>query len=429
MLPQNLRIQGLRYTASAAALVMCMGMNAAYANDAPIAIPSECPSSDSDEGASWVYTYDDHERALADIDLEGESTTFGLLADFEGTSIIIRVKDAATGTSLGVIKTGTANNSMDGEVYVYRFARMLGFADIVAPVIPVDLQGGALVKLRTLLRSKRYRDENKEWNRKKVVRQLDEAIRNNTVFYGAFKEWVPVFQFHAGLGKRESLGRQAITPYFRASADQPEHKDVTLSQLTRLYSPQGTHRGTADLAQLAEDYSNMMLMDVLTGQNDRYAGANVHFRSLEGTRKEVGARRGLPIFDMGRVRLLALDNGASLYSRTGTAIGDIQGTRVAATRIERFSKTSVTQLRRFAQRVLGEGCDGPASDKELVSLFNFLGVADSATRKKAINYIPAVLEYIDGLEARYGDKIYFAPISDEEEMGDEPEETPAWGAD
>src|SRR5699024_4444283 len=130
-----------------------LSMSSAFAKETPLPIPKECPS---EKSVTWVYTYDEHEKALADIDLEGEGTTFGLLADFEGTSIIIRVKDAKTGTSLGVIKTGTANNSMAGEVFAYRFARLLGFSEMVAPVIPVDLHGGALVKLRDLLRAKSY---------------------------------------------------------------------------------------------------------------------------------------------------------------------------------------------------------------------------------------------------------------------------------
>lgn len=393
----------------------------AFANETPLPIPEECPT---EEAMQWVYSYDDNERALAEVDLEGDGTTFGLLADFEGTSLIIRVKDAKSGASIGVIKTGTANNSMAGEVYAYRFARLLGFSGMVAPVIPVDLHGGALVKLRDVLRNKTYKDKNKDYQRRRVISDLDRAIRNDTTYHGAFKEWMPAFQFHAGMGKRENLGRQPITKFFRANAAQPEHKDITISQLTRLYTPKGTYRGTVDLARLAEDYSNMMLMDALMGQNDRYAGANVHFRSLDGTKEEVGTASGLPVFDLGRVRLLALDNGASLHSRTGTALGDLQGTRVSATRIERFSRTAITQLRRFVQRTLGEGCDGPASEEELESLFKFLGVTDKETRDKTIQYAPAVLKYIDELEARYGDAIYFDPIGDDPEEPQEPWQAP-----
>lgn len=417
LLPPIQRV-GLWATSVAAALLLCAPV--ALAKEEPLPIPAECPTDDAKE---WVYTFDANERALAEIDLEGEGTTFGLLADFEGTSIIIRVKDAESGKSIGVIKTGTANNSMGGEVYAYRFARLLGFSGMVAPVIPVDLHGGALVKLRDVLRNKTYKDKNKDWQRRRVIGDLDRAIRNDDTYHGAFKEWMPAFQFHAGMGKRENLGRQPIAKHFRANSAQPEHKDIRISQLTRLYTPKGTYRGTVDLARLTEDYSNLMLMDALMGQNDRYAGANVHFRSLEGTKEEVGTASGLPVFDLGRVRLLALDNGASLHSRTGTALGDLQGNRVSATRIERFSRTAITQLRRFVQRTLGEGCDGPASEEELESLFKFLGVTDKETRDKTIQYAPAVLKYIDALEARYGDAIYFDPIGEDP---DEPQE--AWQA-
>lgn len=384
--------------------VMSAGVASTAQASLPIALPTDCPSA---EAATWVYTLDAAEQSLENVDLEGPSTTFGLLADFEGTSIIIRVRDAATNTSLGVIKTNTANNSTAGEIYAYRLARLLGFSEIVAPVIPVELHVGALKKLRDLMSSRRYSDVHKERNRNLVLTQVNRAIANNESFTGAFKVWVPSFMFHAGLGTRTSLGRQEITRHLGARQPQPESKDITLSQLTRLYSPQGTHRGTANLAELAQDYSNMMLMDALMGQNDRYAGANVHFRSVNGERRENGTRAGLPVFEMGRVRMLSLDNGASMKSRGGGGIADLQGNNDPATRIERFSRTSVTQLRLLAKRVRGLDCANPASDEELTSLFNYLGVTDARMRERAIGYIDPVLSYIDGLERRFGESIYF----------------------
>lgn len=366
--------------------------------------PEECPSATA---VTWVYTLDAHEQALNDVDLEGAATTFGLLADFEGTSIIIRIKDTQNGESIGVIKTNTSNNSTVGEIYAYRLARLLGFSDIVAPVIPVELHEGALRKLRDLMNSRRYSDQAKERNRQRVLADVNKAISDGTSFTGAFKVWVPAFMFHTGLGTHASLSRMEITNHLGARQPQPEAKDITLSQLTRLYSPQGTHRGEVELAQLAEDYSNMLLMDALMGQNDRFAGANVHFRSLSGQREEVGRRSGLPIFDLGRVRLLALDNGASMRSRSGEGIRDLQGLNASVTRIERFSRQSVDQLRLLAKRIHGKECDSPASNEELRSLFNFLGVTETITRERAIGYIEPVLQYIDGLERRFGDSIYF----------------------
>lgn len=373
--------------------------------ETPIPLPAECPS---EHAKDWVYTMDPHEVALAAVDLESGATTFSLLADFEGTSIIIRVKDAETKQSLGVIKTDTSNTSTAGEIYAYRLARLLGFPEIVAPVIPVELNEGALKKLRDLMSSRRYSDANKEKNRQAVLADVNRAIANGTCFTGAFKVWVPAFMFHAGLGTRTSLSRQDITKHLGARQPQPENRDITLSQTTRLYSPQGTHRGTANLAQLTQDYSNMLLMDALMGQNDRYAGANVHFRAIDGERRENGTRAGVPIFEMGRVRLLALDNGASMKSRGGGGIADLQGNVDPATRAERFSRTAVEQLRALNKRITGEGCATPMSDAELRSLFGFLGVTDSRMRERAVGYIKPVLDYIDGLERRHGDAIFFS---------------------
>lgn len=385
-------------------LALSGGTALASPSEAPIDIPNECPSG---ETPTWIYSLDAREQALADIDLEGPATTFGLLADFEGTSIIIRVKDTETGQSLGVIKTNTSNNSTVGEIYAYRLARLLGFSEIVAPVIPVELHGDALRKVRDLMTSRRYSDAAKERNRRSVLDEVNKAIEEGGSFTGAFKVWVPAFMFHAGLGTYDSIGRQEITQHLSARSPQPPRKEIRLSQLTRLYSPQGTHRGTADLAQLAMDFSNMLLMDALMGQNDRFAGANVHFRSVTDTREESGRRAGLPIYEMGEVRLLSLDNGASMSSRAGAGIADLQGNHAAGTRIERFSRTSVEQLRRVARRIQGVDCEAPASEEEIRSFFAFMGVTESAPRGRAIGYIEPVLRYIDDLERRHGDAIYF----------------------
>ena len=401
--------------------VAALGINAPAAASVPIAIAQECPSEVPQE---WVYTYDAHEQALAALDLESDATKFSLLADFEGTSIIIRVKDAATDQSLGVIKTDTSNTSTVGEIYAYRLARYLGFAEIVAPTIPVTLNEGALRKLRDLMNSRRYRDANKEANRQKVLREVNDALSSGRPFTGAFKVWVPSFMFHAGLGTRTSLSRMEITRHLGARTPQPEDKTITLSQTTRLYSPQGTYRGQVSLAQLAQDYSNMLLMDALMGQNDRYAGANVHFRSLAGERRENGTRQGMPAFELGQVRLLALDNGASMSSRAGSGLRDLQGNLDPATRVERFSRMSIEQLRALDRRLNGTGCETPATQEELTSIFHFFGLREAAHQRRAQEYLPGVLEYIQRLERANGDRIYFTYTDPVEAPGPSPTALP-----
>lgn len=420
--PSPVAARFLHRHAAASALAACalLSVSVAFSSGAdaqvgPVALPAQegtlfgdvpdaCPA---DAPADWVWTDGSVDGRLSAIDLEGEATTFGLLADFEGTSIIIRVRDAATNENLGVIKTDTSNTSTDGEVYAWRLARALGFDAIVAPTIPVTLRAGALVKIRELLQERTYADANKERNRQRVLAEINDAIRTGGSFTGAFKIWVPSFMFHGGVGQRDRLADQPMTPYLAARAEQPPSELVVLQQFTRLYSPQGTHRGEIAIDQLAEDFSNIMVLDALMGQNDRFAGANLHMQSVGSAREQEGERRGLPIWNLGEVRLLALDNGASMRSRSGSGIADLQGNVDPATRVERFERETVEKLRWIARRVIGYGCDAPASDDEVSAAFAALGVESPSMRERARGYMEQTLAYIDDLEARYGDAIYF----------------------
>lgn len=357
------------------------------------------------------------ERALIGLDLNGEDTAFSLLGEIEGTSIIIKVKDA-DGRNVAVIKTDTSNTSTEGEVFVYRLSKLLGFSDIVAPVVPVQLEAGALVKLRDMLRAERLRDAAKERRRTRLLATIEEAIRNDGTFGGAMKPWLSAFIFDGEHGRRETLARQEVMQYLRARGRQPPVTDTQLSQFTRLYPPVGTHRGTIAMRQLAIDLSDIMLADSLSGQNDRFAGANVHFRAESGEREEVGERRGMPIFELGRVRLLALDNGASVHGRHGSGLADLMGSLTSGTRIERFDRHAINQLRDLGALLLDDyGCEASTlQDAARMALLSELGVYDSRSQEYVAGYLQDTLTYIDGLEARYGERIYFeeAPVPTEE---------------
>src|SRR5690606_24095395 len=130
-------------------------------------------------------------------------------------------------------------------------------------------------------------------------------------------------------------------------------------------------------------------------------------QSVGSAREQEGERRGLPIWNLGEVRLLALDNGASMRSRSGSGIADLQGNVDPATRVERFERETVEKLRWLARRVIGYGCEVPASDDEVSAAFAALGVESPSMRERARGYMEQTLAYIDDLEARYGDAIYF----------------------
>jgi len=373
---------------------------------------STCPDEEYGSFAeTWVWQPNEAEREILALDLAGPATTFGLLADYEGTSIIIRIRDTETNSSVAVIKTTTSNTRINAEIYAYRLSEFLQFDGLVPPTSPVDLEGSTLRKMSELLSGLTYRDANKEANRQRLLTEVNRAIASGGAYYGALKPWLRGFMFHGGLGDRDRLANAAVMRFLRATGPQPDDDYVTLQQWTRLYSPRGTHRGRIRAHVLARDLSNYMLMDALMGQNDRFAGANLHFQSTTSQVTEAGVRNNDPIWEMGDVRLLALDNGAALRGRVGAGIRDLRGTIVAGTRVERFDRQVVERLRGLSRRAMGRYCETSPFEDEAAAIWAYLGVAD-AEAASAQHFLVEVLDYIDELEERYGDRIYFEPVLD-----------------
>lgn len=373
---------------------------------------THCPDEEYGSFAdTWVWDPMGEEPRMAGFDLDGEGTTFDFLSDFEGTSIIIRVREAETREKLAVIKTTSSNTRIEGEIYAHRLSVFLGFVELVPDVLPVRLEGGALEKLRDLLESEEMRDENKERNRRRVLRSVVEAIESGGHFAGAMKPWLRAFIFHSGLGHRESLAESDVMYFLTHGRRQPTDEQVRLRQYTRMYEPLGTHQGYIEMWQLAEDLSNIMLMDALTGQNDRFPGANLHFMSIAGEEVDTGrTRRNRPIFDMGEVRLLALDNGASMHSTIGTGIADLQGNVVGGTRVERFERESIDRLQSLARRLLGHGCETAPFEDEVEAIWTYFHLPEAEDRELATGYLVRTMEYIDELIDDQDGEIYVEPV-------------------
>ncbi len=360
--------------------------------------------------ASWTWVPEGTEIEMAGFDVEGDGTTFDLLSDFEGTSIIIRVREAGTRVKLAVIKTTTSNTRVEAELFAHRISTFLGFGELVPDVHPIALAGGGLIKLADLLDDVRYSDENKERRRRNVVRAARAASENGDVFMGAMKPWLTAFIFHSGLGHRESLGESDVMYYLRAGRRQPTDEVIRLRQYTRLYEPLGTHQGTITMWQLAEDLSNLMLLDALVGQNDRFPGGNLHFISVAGEEVEVGERRGRPIFEMGEVRLLALDNGAALHDSIGSGIRDLRGDIVRGTRVERFERETLERLDALGRRLLGRGCEVEPFEDEVEAIWEYLGLELEEDREMALGYLARVYEYVEELESDHDGDLYIEAV-------------------
>lgn len=372
---------------------------------------------------AWTWVPGSWEQAVHDIDMASEATFTDLLSEFEGTSIIWRVRDAETRTSLAAVKTNTSNNRLEAEVYAWRISEFLGFDELVTPTIYWTPSVPSMRKVRDMLARVTYRDADKEARRQRVIRALDTAMAGGTPFEAVVKPWLTGFIPSVTMGRRENMAEHRVMQFLRVGGPQPGTENIRLTTISRLNTPHGTHRADFEEWRLATDLSNLLLMDAIMGQNDRFAGGNLHMRSEAWHREEVGTARNLPIFAYGPSRLLALDNGAALRGTHGSGLNDLQGRNLAGTRVERFDRDVVERLRGLARRTTGRYCDTEPFADEREAAWLYLGL-DGAWADRAENFMLQTLDYIDQLEARHGDRIWLRPRRPESD-GEEPAVAPS----
>lgn len=348
------------------------------------------------------------ERLLLDLDLDGPGTSFDLLGDQEGASIIFRVRNTKTKEKVAVVKLNSRHSQASAEVFAWRLAHYLGFPDIVIPAVPVRLKGGALLKLRRLFMGLSYDDPAKEKIRLEIVANLNEASAGNLIFSGVLKPWLTSFMFTEELGTLENLANSPVAEWLKYDGFPPDAGDYTLRQRTRLYKPKGIHLGTINKKQLTHDLSNIMILDALMGQSDRFAGANLHFWNKGGQRIELAPEGKNPVWDLGRVRLLALDNGLAFRGRNGNGLFDLQGLAEAGSKVELFEPKTVGQLRKLGE-ILLQTTDNPDMDQEKAhAVWKYFGL-EHKQYSLAQYYLQGTLDYLNTLEITNNHAIYLTP--------------------
>ncbi len=336
------------------------------------------------------------ERVQLALDLDGHGTEFHLLRHHEGTSILFAVRDRATGRDVAVVKTNSLSTNVSAEIYAWRLAVVLGFPEVVAPVSPVTLSGRSLAKLRDLLAGVSYGASRKEDARREVLAELDRVLAAGRGLPGAIKPWLDCFVQNRRLGSRESLADTDAAAWLRAGGPHPDDGIVALSQASDLQEPHGIHLGRIPARRLAADLADIMLLDALMGQDDRFAGGNLHVWRDGGERRRTGGGQEMPLWDLGEVRLLALDNGAALRPGLNTGLRDLRGEIHPGVRAERFDRGVVERLRELKRQT---------AVADSAQVWEILGLAGKRADLAAIR-LADVLDYLDGLEAVRGVDIW-----------------------
>ncbi len=223
------------------------------------------------------------EEYLRALDLDGESVQFERLGGTTATNWAV----SSEGHVVADLKCSSGNTNHRGAVITYRLGQALGFR-----VYPIAV----------------YRDIDQQVGDLRISEQC------------ALKEWVTVFtQYYwtrETFTTTKSRDKRRLAAALRCEEPKPQSSEsfrfyayssygnpaITDNERTR-------YVGVTNLAQAAQDFSNMMVVDTLIGNEDRFPGGNLFFRSES---KAYETSDGAIIFD--RARLFSLDNEAAFKS-------------------------------------------------------------------------------------------------------------------
>ena len=277
-----------------AILSVSLAANISAAPPAPATVPSLPASA---ELKTWYSFVQYVEKGLESGDRK--------LA-FEMKKAHVYPKVRWNGELVGAFRSESASTCVEGEIATFNIARAMGCADLFQPATGLELRGKGLVTLTQLMRTATF-PAVKEPDRAQV---LAEIARDPAVLHGVFKHALPVKAV-----KYHSIERASVLPngvlneadpvarFLKNRAPQPGMEPMT---------PPGI-KAPAPARTLARELSNILLVDALAGQWDRFSGGNLHM-----------------LVEEGRARFIAVDNG-------GAGFEDDQGN------LRRFKK-SVTRF-------------------------------------------------------------------------------------
>ncbi len=285
------------------------------------------------------------ETLLEELDLASEEIRFNPLDG--GCSIVLQVQQRyikrkqERWRSIAAMKTRSGFTYLQSEVGYYRLGKYLDF-NIFAVTVFQELTRPAIEKLLAELEAKSYGTECKEKSRIKLVAemQLLLAEREPTMTV-ILKEWLPLFKNFPSDGFHRLPKVFAFHEHLTLAGEQPpdtivEFETRQRTKKSRRYSAQ------ASIRKMVKDISNLMVLDAVASQYDRWGGHNIHFRLGHGedfVAGEDGLRRG------GMARILALDNGSAMRSKTTRAFEHLQE------HVHRYDRQFVTRLRTLHQWV------------------------------------------------------------------------------
>lgn len=340
--------------------------------------------------------FETEERELLRFDINDPKNILSLMGDLEGTSMMIKVKDP-DGETVGVFKPTSGNTSHISEIVAYRLCRRLDLP-VCVPAMHKTIGRATLLRFAALLEKKKFAAppgsrhakhyEVKDRFRKRMLRRLREADS----MPGAFKSWVSPLILYEGLGRLGSVMEHPLFEYLHHDSPRPG-KMFEMRQCTRIYKPRGCYRAPIPYSELLEQFTGILIVDALIGNNDRFAGGNVHIFSLEGR----VIREGKDRYRLPSPSLLMLDNGAGFMRTPSGALNVIR----RDLRITRFPRKQYLGLKSL-WRDYNADRSRVMRELGLVEEFRHRGRTYGPAKVFKRN-LRRLIRYLDSLDKEYGE--------------------------
>lgn len=288
--------------------------------------------------------------------LDLSSPAIGLTTNRSGTSAYaVLVID---GRKWGALLPKNSATNLHGEVAAFEIGRALGLERLVGAGAHYTLAGPGLERFRDLLAGETYRGA-KEENRQRILAEIAKSPSIPTVV----KPWqVKPYDYDRGVSGNTLRLTDPIAKFLDDAAPQPSANAMTIPGVP----------GAAREIDLARSLSNVLVIDVLTGQWDRFSGGNLQVTS-----------------ENDEIRFVALDNGGTWEGKG--ALRKYLGL------LKRFDRNIAARLAEMNAFVSGQtpaylGFSKPAE------LQAALGLADREDYWRAFQgKLQALVTHIDGL--------------------------------
>lgn len=278
------------------------------------------------------------------INLNSKRYHFKLLGDLEGTSMILKVKDAKHET-IAVFKPSSGSTNHRGEYAAYKLGQILGLT-IYPKVKIAKIPYTRLIEIKEILNKIEFKKfygkkhilhmKAKEKNRKKMLAHLDNLIKHKKGLEGALKIWVKKLIFSSMLGSMQSFLKNPV--YFNlVTGKEIKKKYLSFSQYTNIFKPKGTYYWYSDFKKLTKDFSSMLLVDAVLGNRDRFPGGNVHFTPVNIDKVRHKGKK----INFNESNLISIDNGAVLQNKNEALV------LLKKIRIKHFDKMILKKLKDF----------------------------------------------------------------------------------